>query len=440
MQELTLGSPQKAIFRFALPIFIGNILQQAYQMADNIIVGQFVGANAFAAVGSTYGIFFLITGLIWGTTVGFTVPIAQKYGEGDFSQMRKMIGTSIWLSIIISVSMTIITVAIMPWLLRFMNTPEEIYAEAYSYIIIICAGLFAQILYNLLACILRAIGNSRIPLYFLILSAALNIILDFVFILPFKMGTGGAALATVISQAISGFLCLIYIIKKVKILHLCKDELTFNRELAKEELLIGLPMALQYVITSIGMLVIQTSLNLLGTEAVTAYSAGNKIEVILEQGPIAIGSTMATYTAQNWGAQKYKRISQGVKASFQIMIAYFLIFGTLTAFYGKELTYLFISDSTAAILTNVDLFLKIISSTGILLGILCIFRNCVQGMGFASISLIGGVVELIARTIVSLITMHYKTFGGICLGYPAAWLFASLFFIAIYCNIKRKNF
>lgn len=440
MQELTLGSPQKAIFRFALPIFIGNILQQAYQMADNIIVGQFVGANAFAAVGSTYGIFFLITGLIWGTTVGFTVPIAQKYGEGDFSQMRKMVGTSIWLSIIISVSMTLITVTLMPWLLRFMNTPEEIYAEAYSYIIVICAGLFAQILYNLLACILRAIGNSRIPLYFLILSATLNIILDFIFILPFKMGTGGAALATVISQAISGFLCLIYIIKKVKILHLSKEELTFHKALAKEELLIGLPMALQYVITSIGMLVIQTSLNLLGTEAVTAYSAGNKIEVILEQGPIAIGSTMATYTAQNWGAQKHKRISQGVTASFKIMVAYFFIFGTLTAFYGKELTYLFISDSTASVLADVDLFLKIISSTGILLGILCIFRNCVQGMGFASISLIGGIVELIARTIVAFITMHYKTFGGICLGYPAAWLFASLFFIVVYCNIKRKNF
>lgn len=438
MKELTEGIPGKVIMKFTLPIFIGNILQQAYQMVDNIIVGQFVGANAFAAVGSTYGIFFLISGLIWGTTVGFTVPTAQKYGEGDLTGMRQTVGTAIWLSIVMSITMTIITVALMPWLLHIMNTPEDIYEEAYSYIIIICAGLIAQILYNLLACILRAIGNSRIPLCFLILAAILNIFLDLLFIVPMNMGAGGAALATVISQAISGLLCMVYIARKVDVLHLEKADLRFNREIAKKELRIGFPMALQYVITSIGMLIIQTSLNLLGTSAVTAYSAGNKIDVILEQGPLAIGSTMATYTAQNWGAGKCKRISQGVAAAVKIMFMYFLIFGMLTAFGGKYLTYLFIADSADSVLEKVDLFLKIISSTGIFLGILCIFRNCIQGMGYAFISLIGGIVELAARSIVALITMRYKTFWGVCMGYPVAWLFAAIFFAATYCIIYKK--
>lgn len=438
MKELTEGIPGKIIMKFTLPIFIGNILQQAYQMVDNIIVGQFVGANAFAAVGSTYGIFFLISGLIWGTTVGFTVPTAQKYGEGDLTGMRQTVGTAIWLSIVMSITMTIITVALMPWLLHIMNTPEDIYEEAYSYIIIICAGLIAQILYNLLACILRAIGNSRIPLYFLILAAVLNIFLDLLFIVPMNMGAGGAALATVISQSISGLLCMIYIARKVDVLHLKKADLRFNSEVAKKELLIGFPMALQYVITSIGMLIIQTSLNLLGTSAVTAYSAGNKIDVILEQGPLAIGSTMATYTAQNWGAGKCKRISQGVVAAVKIMFMYFLIFGMLTAFLGKYLTYLFIAESADSVLEKVDLFLKIISSTGIFLGILCIFRNCIQGMGYAFISLIGGIVELAARSIVALITMRYKTFWGVCMGYPVAWLFAAIFFVATYCIIYKK--
>ena len=438
MQELTTGSPGKGILKFTLPIFAGNILQQIYQMVDNIIVGQFVGANAFAAVGATYGIFFLISGFIWGTTAGFTVLTTQKYGEGDAEKTRQTIGTAVWLSVIMTVLMTAITVAGMPWLLRLMNTPEDIYKEAYSYIIIICAGLAAQILYNLLAGILRAIGNSKIPLYFLILASVLNIFLDLLFIVPLGMGAGGAALATVISQGISGILCFVYIAVKVPYLHLTKSDFRFRREIAKRELLVGIPMALQYAITSIGMLIIQASLNLLGTLAVTAYSAGNKIDVILEQGPLAIGTAMATYSAQNLGAGKVKRIRQGVWAANRIMLVYFIVFGTLTAFGGKHLTYLFVSENVSDILGNVDLFLKIISSTGIFLGVLCIYRNCIQGMGHGVISLMGGIVELIARSIVAVITMRYQTFWGVCMGYPIAWLFAAIFFVIIYYVIINK--
>ncbi|MGN0180245.1 MAG: MATE family efflux transporter [Monoglobaceae bacterium] len=438
MYELTNGSPAKSILNFTLPIFAGNILQQVYQMVDNIIIGQFVGANAFAAVGATYGIFFLISGLIWGITAGFTVLTAQSFGEGNAAKTRHTIGTSIWLSAVIALLMTVTTVTGMSRLLHLMNTPEDIYNEAYSYIIIICAGLAAQILYNLTAGILRAIGNSKIPLYFLIFSSVLNVILDLLFILSFGMGSAGAALATVISQGISGLLCLIYIMIKVPYLRMTKDDFRFRKGIAKAELLIGIPMAAQYVITSVGMLIIQASLNLLGTSAVTAYSVGNKIDVILEQGPLAIGSAMATYSAQNLGAGKIKRIRQGVFSANIIMLVYFIISGTLIALWGKNLTYLFVTDNAENIIDSVDLFLKIISSTGMLLGILCVYRNCVQGMGYGVISLAGGIIELLARSTVAVVNMHYPSFAGICTGYPIAWLFASIFFVIVYYKIIKK--
>ena len=435
MTNLTEDPPVKAIFHFSLPIFIGYILQQVYQMVDNIIVGQFVGTKAFAAVGATYGIFFLLSGFVWGTTAGFTVLTAQKYGEGNLEKTRQSIGTAIVLSAVLTVIITILSVGGMSWLLHLMNTLDDIYDQAYAYIIVICAGLAAQVFYNLTAGILRAVGNSKVPLYFLLFSAILNILLDIIFIVPLKLGTGGAALATVISQGISGILCLFYIMKKVPFLHLSRSDFSFRKEFALEELSVGIPMSLQYIVTSVGMLIVQIALNNLGTSAVTAYTVGNKVDVIMEQGPISISAAISTYAAQNYGAGKNQRIRQGVKASLFIMAIYFLIFGTLIFFFGKSLTYLFVSEDVDKIIGNVDIFLKIIGSTGIFLGILCIFRNCVQGMGRGMVSLAGGIIELLVRGIVSLVTIHYGSFQIICMGYPLAWLFASIFFIIIYLRM-----
>lgn len=437
MQTLTTGNPGKVILKFSLPIFIGYILQQIYQMVDNIIVGQFIGASAFAAVGATYGIFFLISGFVWGSTAGFTVLTAQKYGEEDMAATRQTIGTAMVLSAVLTVVITLFSVIGMPWLLKLIHTPKDIYDQAYSYIIIICLGLIAQVLYNLTAGILRAVGNSKIPLYFLIFSAVLNIFLDLLFIIPLKGGTGGAALATVISQGISGILCLLYIVKKVPFLCLQRDDFRLRKDFAKEELSLGIPMALQFCITSVGMLIIQSALNSLGTQAVTAYTIGNKIDVIMEQGPVAIGAAVSTYTAQNLGAKKTDRIRQGIKASLCIMIAYFLIFGTLITFLGKYLTYLFVSENAELLISNVDVFMKIIGITGIFLGILCIFRSCVQGMGHGTVSLTGGVIELAARAVVAAVTIYSGKFAVVCLGYPLAWLFAGIFFIVVYFRIMK---
>lgn len=438
MERLTEGSPGKVILKFTLPIFAGNILQQIYQMVDNMIVGQFVGANAFAAVGATYGIYFLICGLVWGITAGFSVPTAQMYGKGDEDGTRRTVGTALGLSAILTVFLTTVTVAGMPWLLDVMNTPTEIYEEARSYITMICAGLAAQILYNLLAAVLRAVGNSRVPLYFLILSCVLNIFLDLLFIVTFGLGVQGAALATVISQGVSGILCLGYIAAKVPCLHLTRKDFKIRRDLAVRELQVGIPMALQYAITSVGMMILQASLNLLGTMAVAAYSVGNKINIVMEQGPIAIGSAMATYCAQNLGAGNIKRIRQGVKAALGWMVLYYIILGTAAGFFGKYLTYLFLSDNVEVIIGNVDVFLKIVSATGILLGVLCVYRNSVQGMGYGVASLAGGVVELIARSIVAAVSLHCGTFLVVCMAYPAAWLFAAIFFAGMYRRVLKN--
>lgn len=439
MQTLTVGSPHKVILKFAFPIFIGNILQQIYQTVDNIIVGQFIGNDAFTAVGSTYGIFFLISGFIWGITSGFTVLTAQKYGRGDHDGTRHTVGIAIVLSALLTAFMTVFTVTAMPWLLRLMNTPEEIYEDAYAYITVICLGLGAQMFYNLLAGILRAIGNSKIPLLFLILASVLNIALDILFIVPLKMGVVGVALATVISQGFSAILCLLYILIKIPYLRLHKKDFRWNKEIIRKELSLGIPMALQYAITSVGMLVIQAALNLLDPLAITAYTVGNKIEIILEQGAIAIGSAMSTYTAQNLGAKKIKRISQGIRAAIVLMLAYFLIAGSLTAFLGKYLTYLLISENVESLIGNVDLFLKVVSATGIFLGILCIYRNCVQGMGHGTVSLTGGLMELLARGLVALLTVQTSSFFCVCMGYPIAWLLADIFFVSFYYFVAKKK-
>ena len=314
-QDMTAGSPVKAILMFTVPIFVGNVFQQFYSMVDTIIVGKFVGTTALAAVGSVGTIMFLIIGFMLGLTAGFTVLTAQRFGAGDMKGMRKTVGSAATLSVIMTVIMTTISMLGMKPLLKFMNTPSDIFADAYHYIMVICAGIFATVLYNLLASILRAIGNSQIPLYFLILSALLNVVLDLLLIIVFRMGAAGAAYATVISQGVSGVLCLIYIIKKIPELKLEKSDFQLNGHIAKVQIGIGIPMALQYSITAIGSMMVQSSLNVLGSGAVAAFTAANKIEQVLTQAYVALGTTMATYCAQNIGAGKVKRIRQGFRAA-----------------------------------------------------------------------------------------------------------------------------
>ena len=351
-RDMTKGSPTRIILGFTLPLFLGNVFQQFYNMADTIIVGQFVGTGALAAVGSTGTIMFLITGFATGLGTGFTILTAQRFGAGDMKGMRRSVFTAAVLTVIVSVLVTAVSVIFMHPLLDLMQTPADIYDDAYAYIIVIMWGLAAQMLYNLLSALLRAIGNSKMPLYFLILAAVLNVILDLVFIINFKMGTAGAAYATVISQGVSGLLCLLYIVKAVPIFRLSRRDMVMDGKMMAEQLKVGLPMALQFSITAIGSIMVQTSLNMLGSTLVAAYTAAGKIEQILTQAYTALGTAMANYSAQNVGAGDIPRIRQGFRAATIWGGVYSVVAGVLVMTVGKYLTYLFVSEDAAMLLTR----------------------------------------------------------------------------------------
>lgn len=436
-KDMTKGSPAKMILGFTLPIFIGNVFQQLYSMADTIIVGKYVGTPALAAVGSTGTITFLILGFLMGMTVGFTVLTAQRFGAGDMDGMRKTVGSAALLSLVVSLVMTAVSMLGMRPLMKLMNTPDDIFADAYTYIMIICAGIFAQVLYNLLSCILRALGNSKTPLYFLILAAFLNIVLDLVLIINFEMGVAGAALATVISQGVSGLLCLIYIIRKVPLLKLKKDDWLPDGHLARIQMEIGFPMALQYSITAIGTMMMQSSLNLLGSLSVAAFTAASKIEQVVTQAYVALGTTISTYCAQNVGAGDLRRVRQGFRASTLIGFAYSILASAFVMTSGKYLTYLFVSEHVLDIIGEVDLYLNCIGYFFLPLTIVNIYRNGIQGMGFGLLPMTAGVAELVGRGVVAVIAARQHSYLGVCLASPAAWVLAGSLLIGMYFYILK---
>ena len=436
---MTTGNPMKIILKFTLPIFLGNVFQQLYNIADAVIVGKFVGNKALAAVGSTGTIMFLIYGFVVGMTAGFTVPTAQKFGAGDMKGMRRTVAGAGVLSLVVGALLTMLFMLFMKPLLTLMNTPSDIFKDAYGYIMIISGGILAQMLYNLLSSILRAIGNSKIPLYFLIISALLNILLDLLFIVGFHMGAAGAAVATIIAQGVSGILCLIYIIAKIPVLHLNRNDLHAGKDVYGIQLKIGLPMALQYSITAIGSMMVQSSLNILGSTLVAAFTAAGKIEQVVTQAYVAMGTTMATYSAQNMGAGSVKRIREGFRANTIIGIIYSLVAAAFVMTVGKYMTYLFVSEDVDLIMNSVDIYLKCIGLFFIPLTVVNIYRNGIQGLGYGLLPMMAGVAELIGRGIVAVIAGNMRSYTGVCLAGPAAWVLAGGLLLVMYFYIMNVH-
>lgn len=437
--DMTTGNPMKIILNFTLPIFLGNVFQQFYNMADAVIVGKFVGNKALAAVGSTGTIMFLIYGFVVGMTAGFTVPTAQKFGAGDMKGMRRTVAGAGVLSLVVGALLTMLFMLFMKPLLTLMNTPSDIFKDAYGYIMIISGGILAQMLYNLLSSILRAIGNSKIPLYFLIISALLNILLDLLFIVGFHMGAAGAAVATIIAQGVSGILCLIYIIAKIPVLHLNRNDLHAGKDVYGIQLKIGLPMALQYSITAIGSMMVQSSLNILGSTLVAAFTAAGKIEQVVTQAYVAMGTTMATYSAQNMGAGSVKRIREGFRANTIIGIIYSLVAAAFVMTVGKYMTYLFVSEDVDLIMNSVDIYLKCIGLFFIPLTVVNIYRNGIQGLGYGLLPMMAGVAELIGRGIVAVIAGNMRSYTGVCLAGPAAWVLVGGLLLVMYFYIMNVH-
>lgn len=442
--DMTKGGVYSVILKFTLPLIIGNIFQQLYNMADTIIVGRYLGANALAAVGSTGTIMFLIIGFAQGITSGFSVLTSQRYGAGDYNGVRRSVSNGVLLGFIVSTVLTVFSVLIMKNLLIIMNTPNDIRDDAYTYIIIITGGLISSVFYNLFSAYLRAVGNSRIPLLFLVLSAGLNIILDLLFIIVFKMGVAGAAFATVLSQGISAILCIIYIYVKVDVLTPRKEHWKLGSYETRYQLVIGIPMALQFSITASGTMIMQSAINMFGALAVASYTAAGKLQNLVLQGMVAVGQTMASYAGQNYGKGDYKRIREGVKAALVISGIYSIIVSILAYFLLKPILSLFFND-----LSNMEYIYKYASTYiyiciifYIPLSTIFIFRNIMQGCGYGFLPMMGGVIEFIARLVVAFVAIKLFSYPLACFCDPAAWVGAALFtgiaYLYVMKDIKRR--
>ena len=438
-RDMTEGRPLKLILGFAVPLLFGNLFQQFYNLVDTIIVGKFLGVKSLAAVGSTGSINFLIIGFCMGICNGFAIPIAQSFGAKNDKTLRKYVANSTWLALFFAVVMTIATVLLCRPILRLMRTPEDIIGGAYTYIVIIFAGIPATILYNMVSGILRAMGDSKTPLYFLILSAFLNILLDLLCIVVLHMGVSGAALATVVSQAVSGVSCLTYMRKKFDILHVRKDEWKLEAQYVKNLCGMGIPMGLQYSVTAIGSVILQSAVNSLGSVAVASMTAASRIGGFFACPFDALGATMATYAGQNIGAGKPERIRRGIKTANIIGAAYAAVALTVMFFAGGSLALLFVDRTETEILSNVRLFLLCNALFYFPLALVNNIRFLIQGMGYSMLAIMSGVSEMIARALAGFLLV--PVFGFVAAGFasPLAWVLADIFLIVAYFKVMKKT-
>lgn len=437
-KDMTQGSPMKLITGFSVPLLFGFIFQQFYSVVDTFIVGRFLGVKALAGVGSTGSVNFLIIGFCMGICNGFAIPLAHKFGAKDYSGLRRFVANSAWLSIVFAAVMTLAVSILCRPMLILMKTPQDIFDDAYIYILIIFLGIPATFLYNMLSGIIRALGDSKTPLIFLTISSILNIALDLLFILVFKMGVAGAAVATVVSQGISGILCLIYMTKKFPILKIEKEEWKVNFAHMRILCGMGIPMGLQYSITAIGSVILQVAVNSLGSTAVAAITAGSKVGMFFCCPYDALGSTMATYAGQNVGAKKLNRLTEGLKACSALAIIYSVIAFIILSLFGAQLASLFINTKEVQILSNARLFLMISSAFYITLAFVNILRFMIQGMGFSTFAILAGVCEMIARSIAGILLVPAFGFAGACFASPLAWIFADLFLFPAFFHVKKK--
>lgn len=437
-KDMTSGSTMKLILGFAVPLLMGMLFQQVYSLVDTIIVGRFLGVSALAAVGATGSINFLIVGFCQGICNGFALPVAQRFGAKDYDGLRKYVGNSAVLTIIFGGAITLITVIACRPILELMQTPADIIDLSYHYIVVIFAGIPAIMLYNILSAYLRSLGDSITPVIFLVLSAGLNIGLDLLFIVTFHWGVFGAAFATVLSQAVSGILCLILIIKRFDLLHLKREDWKLDWGYSRYLLIMGLPMGLQYSITAIGSVILQASVNTLGSTAVASMTAGSRISMFVVCPFDALGSTMATFGGQNVGAGRLDRLGRGLRSAVILGAIYSALILVILIFFGRDLILLFVSAKEAAVIAQAKQFLVTNAAFYLMLALVNIVRFLIQGMGFSGFAVFAGVFEMVARTLVGLVFVPIFGFTAACSANPLAWIFADCFLIPAFFHCRKK--
>lgn len=440
-KDMTTGSSMKLILGFAVPLLMGMLFQQVYSLVDTIIVGRFLGVNALAAVGATGSINFLIIGFCLGLCNGFALPVAQRFGAKDYDGLRKYVGNSAVLSVIVGGTITVFTVVFCRNILQIMDTPADIIDLSYNYIVVIFAGIPATLLYNILSSHLRSLGDSVTPVAFLILSACLNIGLDLLFIVTFHWGVFGASFATVLSQLVSGVLCLVFIIIRFDILHLKRDDWRLDPAYVRNLLVMGLPMGFQYSITAIGSVILQAAVNSLGSIAVASMTAAGKISMFVVCPFDALGSTMATYGGQNVGAGKLERLGKGLRSAVILGAIYSAVIFVVVYFFGENMIQIFLSpteENAATVLVWAKEFLVINAAFYFPLALVNIVRFLIQGMGFSGFAVFAGVFEMVARTIVGLFLVPVFGFVAACFASPLAWIFADAFLIPAFFFCRKR--
>lgn len=437
-REMTAGRALPLIFNFTMPLLMGNLLQQTYSLVDAAIVGKFLGINALASVGASTSVVFLILGFCNGCCGGFGIPVAQKFGARDYSTMRRYVSVSLQLAVVMSVVIAVVTSILCGDILLMMRTPDIIFQDAYYYLLITFIGVPCTFFYNLLSSIIRALGDSKTPFWFLLLSTVLNIILDLFCILVLGWGVAGAAIATVISQGVSAGLCYWYMMRRFTILRGTPDERKFDGALARRLMYIGVPMGLQFSITAIGSIMLQSANNALGTACVAAFTAAMRIKMFFMCPLESLGIAMATYTGQNYGAGKPERIWMGVKASALMMIIYWTFTFCILMLGARTFALLFVEASELEILKDTELFLHISVSFFPVLGLLCILRYTIQGAGYTNLAMLSGVSEMIARVLVSLYAVPAFGYLAVCFGDPTAWIAAVLFLVPAFIFVYRR--
>jgi putative MATE family efflux protein len=439
---MTVGNPTKDILWFALPLILGYILQQMYLIIDAAIVGRWIGVGALAAVGASSSVMFLVMGFCNGSCAGFAIPIAQAFGAKDFRKMRVYVANAVRIAIVMSIVVTLLTCILCSTILHIVNTPADVFDDAYTFLFLQFLAIPFTIAYNLFAGFIRALGDSRQPFYFLIFSSVINILLDVVLILGLGMGVAGAGLATLLSQLLASILCVWYIACHMQLLIPHGEERCYDNKRISILLNNGMPMGLQFSITAIGSIMLQSSNNALGTIYVASFTAAMRIKYLFTCVFENIGVAMATYCGQNIGARRLDRVRMGEWSAVKIMLVYF-VFTALVIFpFADYMMELFVESGEQAVVANAAKMMRISCYFYPALGMLTIFRYSIQGLGYSNLSMLSGVMEMIARCGVSLWLVPVFAFTGVCFGDPVAWIFADLFlfpaFFLLYRHLKKK--
>lgn len=437
-KDMTTGSPTRLIMEFLLPLLGGVLFQQLYTLIDNIIVGKYLGTLPFAAVGATGSICFLLIGFCNGMCSGFVLPVAQAFGAKDERNLKLYIGNAVVLTAICAAVMTFLTTFFCRQIMVLMQTPSDIIDMATDYVFIIFIGIPATMMYNLLAGFLRSVGNSIAPFVFLVIAALLNIGLDLLFMIPLDMGVQGAALATIVSQVVSGVLCLIYIVKKMEILHIRTSDLKLQHHHTGILLKMGFPMGIQYSITAIGSILLQRSVNGIDSIAVASMTANSRVSGFLMAPFDALGSTMATYAGQNVGAGRFDRLHKGLRSAGIIGLVYSTIVMAIVFLFSKQILLLFVDASETTVISQGSYCLIVNLAFYYFLVFVNVLRFMIQGIGASGLAVFAGAFEMVARGVVALIFVPIYGFTAACYASPLAWIMADLFLVPAYIYSVSK--